>query len=75
LTLERLPAYAPELNPVEHLWGHIKYGRLANLSAPDAGALDDLVIECLIDAKFNSNRLRSFYAATPLTLTERTGIP
>jgi transposase len=75
LTLERLPSYAPELNPVEQLWNHIKYARLANLSAPDADALDDLVLECLIDAKFDSKRLRSFYAATPLTLTERTGVP
>jgi transposase len=73
LTLERLPSYAPELNPVEHLWNHIKYGRLANLAAPDADALDDLVIECLIDAKFDPDRLRGFYAATPLGLPERTG--
>jgi transposase len=73
LSLENLPAYAPELNPVEHLWGHIKYGRLANLTAPDAAALDDIVGECLIDAKFDSNRLRSLYAATPLRLPEGTG--
>jgi putative transposase len=29
-----VPPYAPELNPVELLWGYLKYGRLANL-APD----------------------------------------
>jgi putative transposase len=29
------PPYAPELNPVELLWGYLKYGRLANF-APDA---------------------------------------
>jgi putative transposase len=74
LTLACLPSYAPELNPVEQLWGHIKYGRLSNLAAPNADALDDLVTECLIDAKFDSNRLRSFYAATPLRLIERTGV-
>jgi putative transposase len=28
------PPYAPDLNPVELLWGYLKYGRLANL-APD----------------------------------------
>jgi putative transposase len=28
-----LPPYAPELNPVELLWGYLKYGRLANLAA------------------------------------------
>ena len=31
---ELLPAYAPELNPVELVWGYFKYGRLANV-APD----------------------------------------
>jgi putative transposase len=28
------PPYAPDLNPVELLWGYLKYGRLANC-APD----------------------------------------
>ena len=74
LSLEYLPSYAPELNPVEHLWGHIKYSRLANLTAPDAMALDDMVAECLIDAKFDSKRLRSLYAATPLRLSQRTRV-
>jgi transposase len=34
LRVERLPAYAPELNPVEGLWGNIKGTELANL-CPD----------------------------------------
>ena len=29
--VERLPAYAPELNPVEYLWGHLKCHQIANL--------------------------------------------
>jgi hypothetical protein len=32
LRLERLPAYAPELNPVEMLWSAIKTRELANLA-------------------------------------------
>lgn len=32
LTLERLPAYAPELNPVEMLWSAIKTRELANVA-------------------------------------------
>ncbi|MEV7817523.1 transposase [Streptomyces flaveolus] len=32
LTLERLPAYAPELNPVELLWSSLKKRELANLA-------------------------------------------
>jgi hypothetical protein len=31
LTLKRLPAYAPELNPVEYLWANLKDLELANL--------------------------------------------
>ena len=34
LRLVRLPAYAPELNPVEYLWAHLKNGTTANY-APD----------------------------------------
>jgi transposase len=30
LRVERLPAYAPELNPVEGLWGNVKATELAN---------------------------------------------
>lgn len=30
IQLERLPAYAPELNPVEYLWAHWKQHELAN---------------------------------------------
>ncbi len=31
LTLEFLPGYAPELNPVEHIWGHLKQHEIPNL--------------------------------------------
>jgi transposase len=34
LVVERLPAYAPELNPVEGLWSWLKAVELANLTSP-----------------------------------------
>jgi len=34
LVVERLPAYAPELNPVEGLWSSLKAIELANLTGP-----------------------------------------
>lgn len=34
LVVKRLPAYAPELNPVEGLWSSLKAVALANLATP-----------------------------------------
>ena len=34
LVVERLPAYAPDLNPVEGLWSSLKAAELANLTSP-----------------------------------------
>ena len=34
LVVERLPAYAPDLNPVEGLWSSLKAVELANLTTP-----------------------------------------
>jgi len=31
LVVKRLLAYAPELNPVEYMWGHLKTHEIANL--------------------------------------------
>jgi transposase len=30
IQIERLPGYAPELNPTEYIWGHLKHHELAN---------------------------------------------
>ena len=40
LTVERLPGYAPDLNPVETLWSNIKGQELANRCAEDLEELD-----------------------------------
>lgn len=39
VVVERLPAYAPELNPVEYMWGHLKTHEIANLIARHAWEL------------------------------------
>lgn len=31
LKIERLPAYAPEMNPVEYIWGYLKTHEIPNL--------------------------------------------
>ena len=43
LHLERLPAYAPDLNPVEQVWSHLKYGRLPNFVPASLAHLDQTV--------------------------------
>ncbi len=39
LVVERLPAYAPECNPVEGLWSWLKGSQLANLVCPTLQAV------------------------------------
>jgi len=39
IQLEYLPAYAPELNPTEYIWGHLKQHELGNFCARTFGEL------------------------------------
>ena len=57
---EKLPAYAPTLNPDEGVWGWAKYGRLANLAAEDTDTLWDHLIEELVTAKHSPDLLHGF---------------
>jgi transposase len=41
LQIEFLPAYAPELNPVEYIWGHWKQHELPNFCPKDLGQLSE----------------------------------
>ena len=43
LHLERLPAYAPDLNPVEQVRSHLKYGRMPNFVPASLAHLDQTV--------------------------------
>ena len=47
LELERLPAYAPELNPVEYLWGHLKHHELPNFCPKNLSELSYHAIRSL----------------------------
>jgi transposase len=67
LTLEPLPRYAPELNPVEGLWNHAKDKELANFVPRGTDQLHDAVCGCLCDVRRDQRRLRSFFHATPLS--------
>jgi hypothetical protein len=52
LVVERLPAYVPELNPVEGLWSNLKGGELAN-------RCDDTIDATVAAATTGVERVRS----------------
>jgi transposase len=66
LRLERLPAYAPDLNPVEAVWSWLKWGRLANFVPDDLRELDDWVMEYLIELKHAPELLRALWERSDL---------
>lgn len=39
IAIERLPAYAPELNPAEYIWAHLKEHEIGNLLVREAWQL------------------------------------
>jgi transposase len=68
IVAETLPAYAPELNPDELVWGWSKYGRLANLVVEDTDQLAEWVIDELIYLHDHPHMLASFLEKTKLPL-------
>jgi putative transposase len=68
IDLEQLPAYAPELNPVEYLWGHIKQHELANLCPKDLHELSSAALKALFKAKRTKFYIRAFWIQAELPL-------
>ena len=64
----RLPSYAPDLNPVEHLWSQTKYHAMANWSPADMAELRTRVRRELNALKRRQRLLRSFFAGAGLTV-------
>ena len=65
---EWLPAYAPDLNPVDKMWSHTKYGDLANYIPDDLWALEGAFVDSLWDARSRPDLLRSFFHAAQLPM-------
>ena len=68
IVTERLPAYAPEMNPDELVWAWTKYGRLGNLAADHADWLRDYIIAEMAYVKQHPDLLQSFIEKTNLPL-------
>lgn len=71
LSLERLPPYAPDLNPVEHLWNFLKWQELPNFSPHDVYNLEQEAFERIHAIRYNAIRLSSFFDAAKLPFPTR----
>lgn len=69
--VEPLPAYAPELNPVEYAWSYLKMNPLANFAAPELDALTAAARGAGRSVQRRPSLLRSFLAHSPLSLRLR----
>lgn len=66
--IEWLPGYAPELDPVEHVWGHTKHDDLANYIPEDLNALAADLDTSLAHTSTDQLLLRSFFRHAHLKL-------
>lgn len=67
LTVFLLPAYSPDLNPVECVWAHVKRS-LANLAVMALDRLEALVRNRLKRLQYRPHTLDGFITGTGLTL-------
>ena len=67
-SLEALPPWAPMLNPVEPLWGWLKYDQLCHFAPQDTPELDGRVIAELATIRDDQVFLRNLYHASELPL-------
>jgi putative transposase len=67
LDLNLLPPYAPELNPVEHLWNFTKDKELSNFTPHTVGELNTTATSVFERIRHDQPRLRSFFRAVPLS--------
>jgi transposase len=63
LELHRLPAYAPDLNPDEFVWSHMKNNGVSKKPLKQNESLRDRVEEDLLKIKANRKLVRSFFGA------------
>ncbi len=67
LQIERLPAYAPDFNPCEGLWAHLKGGELVNRAESTIGVVAELAQAAARRAGRSQQLLFGFLAQTGLS--------
>ena len=68
LHLERLPAYAPDLNPVEMIWSYLKSGLMANFVPRDVHEVDEVVQGHLLKLGKDPKLIRALWTGSRLPL-------
>lgn len=68
LAIEQLPAYAPELNPVEYIWGYWKHHELPNFCPRDFSQLSYQARRALRRMRRRPPLIRSFWHQAKLSL-------
>lgn len=66
--LERLPAYAPDLNPDEGVWNHLKYVQLRNTCSLDLNDLHHKLRLAVLRLRRRPFLIQSFFAQAGLEL-------
>jgi transposase len=68
IQLAFLPAYAPELNPVEYLWGYLKTHEIGNLCASTLTQVSDFARRRLRSMQRRPTLVTAFWKQAELTL-------
>ena len=68
IQLERLPAYAPELNPVEYVWSYLKQHEVAHFCPQDFTELTTFARRRLASMQRRNNLVESFWKQAELAL-------
>lgn len=68
IQLEQLPAYAPELNPAEGVWQHLKHVELRNVCCKDLSHLGRELHLAMMRLRSKPHLIRSFFAGAGLSI-------
>jgi transposase len=68
IQLEFLPAYAPELNPVQYIWGYLKTHEIANLCASNLHQVSDFARRRLRSMQRRTSLVSAFWSQAQLPL-------
>ena len=66
IVTSRLPAYAPELNPVEYIWAHLKHHELPNVCSRNLWSLGTRARQTLQRMRRRPRLIQAFWKQSSL---------